>query len=276
MANLSKDKEALKPNPHPYAIKTTSTALLSRSNSSSQSARPIHSYIPSPSPSPTRSRPSQRQYGYSHGSGHRYSRSLTGESPRPLPVPPSPSPTKQLYTSGHGHSPSFDVDLPANPKLWTPSQLATYLATALRVRSGESLQLPAPVARDIAAFVKTSKITGKEFLRFNEQDLNEYVMLLRRADLGVDISLAMASTSCGRPLSLQHRVLSGRMFLKAVFGDSVTVTSMVLPARILLLGTTSNMTLLRPPRLSTSIDLTQTTTSSILPFNPMLNIRWTT
>ncbi|KAJ8692175.1 hypothetical protein PTI98_009512 [Pleurotus ostreatus] len=201
MANLSKDKEALKPNPHPYAIKTTSTALLSRSNSSSQSARPIHNYIPSPSPSPTRSRPSQRQYGYSHGSGHRYSRSLTGESPRPLPVPPSPSPTKQLYTSGHGHSPSFDVDLPANPKLWTPSQLATYLATALRVRSGESLQLPAPVARDIAAFVKTSKITGKEFLRFNEQDLNDY---------GINKLWSTALFAASR--TLRQNVLKGRIW----------------------------------------------------------------
>ncbi|KAF9499954.1 hypothetical protein BDN71DRAFT_1502447 [Pleurotus eryngii] len=201
MANLSKDKDVLKPNPHPYAIKTTSTALLSRSNSSSQSARPIHSYIPSPSPSPTRSRPSQRQYGYSHGSGHRYSRSLTGDSPRPLPVPPSPSPTKQLYTSGHGHSPSFDVDLPANPKLWTPSQLATYLATALRVRSGESLQLPAPVARDIAAFVKTSKITGKEFLRFNEQDLNDY---------GINQLWSTALFAASR--TLRQNVLKGRIW----------------------------------------------------------------
>ncbi|KAJ8523109.1 hypothetical protein ONZ45_g381 [Pleurotus djamor] len=191
-------KDVLKPNPHPYAIKTTSTALLSRSNSSSQSARPVHSYIPSPSPSPTRTRVGHRQFGYGHLHGHRYSRSLTSESPRPLPVPPSPSPTKQL---GHGHSPSFDVDLPANPKLWTPSQLATYLATALRVRSGESLQLPTPVARDIAAFVRNSKITGKEFLRFNEQDLNNY---------GINKLWSSALLAASR--TLRQNVLKGRIW----------------------------------------------------------------
>ena len=70
-------------------------------------------------------------------------------------------------------------DLPDNPKLWTPSQLATYLATALRMTSNgkpgdiESIGLPPLVAKDIAAFAKGARIGGRTFLRLNEEDLEQ-------------------------------------------------------------------------------------------------------
>ncbi|KAL0945284.1 hypothetical protein HGRIS_000792 [Hohenbuehelia grisea] len=194
----SPTKEALRPNPHPYAIKTTSTGLLSRSNSTSSSSKPSHHYIPSPSPSPSR-------IHHRQGSTHRYSKSLT-EQPRPLPAPPSPSPTKQLFGFGygqgsHGHSPSIDVDLPANPKLWTPSQLASYLATALRVRSGDALQLPAPVARDIAAFVRDARITGKVFLRITDNELEDF-----------GVNKLWASALLGASRTLRQNILKGRIW----------------------------------------------------------------
>jgi len=192
---ISPTKDALKPNAHPYPIKTTSTGLLSRSNSSPQHHSHHNSsyyYVPSPSPSPTRSHPSPGLSGRAHG--HQYSKSLSSDQPLPLPIPPSfpspspsPSPTNQFNTPSPHRSKRADTlpslptpppstaatleDLPPNPKTWTPSQLSAYLATALRIKSGEALNLPLPVARDIATFVKQSKITGKSFLRFNESDL---------------------------------------------------------------------------------------------------------
>ena len=195
------------PNSHPYAIKTTSTGLLTRSNSSSQNVHVSRHYYVPPSPtarkqeesvhSPQIPSPSRRT--------HRLSKSLSGadsfESPnkRPLPTPPprpsvfpsyEPSVIPEQWTTPkrpkRGETllftaPDLNVtpvkleDLPTNPKLWTPSQLSSYLTTALRVRSGEAMSLPLPVARDIATFVKESKINGRLFLRLCEQDLDQSV-----------------------------------------------------------------------------------------------------
>jgi hypothetical protein len=184
---------AHKPNPHPYAVKTTSTALLSRSNSSHNSQAPKTHYVPlSPGPSPTR--PSQKAHG------HRYSKSLSDESPSPLPIPvganklATASTSTPLYPAPLGRSKRADTlpsvrsetivtlappleDLPSNPKQWTPAQLSSYLITALRVRSGETMSLPLLVARDIANFVRERGMTGKAFLRATETDLEESVQL---------------------------------------------------------------------------------------------------
>lgn len=157
----------VKPNPHPYSIKTTSTALLSRSNSTNASSNGhSHHYIPS-NPSPTNSHIRSNSSAYR---GHRYSRSLSDDIPRPLPLPPSP--TKLAEPSNP--QPFEDNFEDQNPKRWTPYQLSAYLATALRVKSGESLEsLPAPIAKDIANFVREARITGKAFLRLSEADLDE-------------------------------------------------------------------------------------------------------
>ena len=87
-------------------------------------------------------------------------------------------PTFPLSTPTLSAPPSVD-DLPENPKLWTPSQLAIYLTTALRMTSNgkpgeiESIGLPPLVAKDIASFVKGARIGGRVFLRLNEDDLNQ-------------------------------------------------------------------------------------------------------
>ena len=196
---------ALKPNPHPYAIKTSSTGALARSNSSSAAPSVRHHYVPSPSVrSPER--PSSR----SEYRGHRYSTSISRssdrlqlsptrsdrslsedsasglESPAPLPAPgprrlkrAETLPTVDTATAANiaafaaGVTAQSSVeDLPSNPKVWTPVQLSSYLVRALRVRAatGESA-IAGPVARDIAAWVRTQAITGRVFLRWTEEDL---------------------------------------------------------------------------------------------------------
>ncbi|KAL0060188.1 hypothetical protein AAF712_013035 [Marasmius tenuissimus] len=202
--------EQLRPNPHPYAIKTTSTALLSRSNSAS-SKHTKHHYIPSTPPS-----------------RHRTTSSASNiEIPRPLPIPP-PSPSDSEGGEGNPHTgppPSHQPrrlkrsetttgtppapspiaapltleELPPNPKQWTPSQLSIYLATALRI-SGPG-ELPAPVANDIARFVRERKITGRVFLRLSEEELEAY---------GMNKLWRTALLSASR--TLRQNVLKGRIW----------------------------------------------------------------
>ncbi|KAG7444646.1 uncharacterized protein BT62DRAFT_995167 [Guyanagaster necrorhizus] len=219
----SPTKEALRPNAHPYPIKTTSTGVLTRSNSnaSPQQQSTAHHYVPSSSPGPSRSNSSPKL----NGRGHRYSRSLSSDLPRPLPIPP-PSPSHSIGdvfsdSTSEGSSdrkpkrsetlptppgvgprrlPALD-DLPTNPKSWTPSQLSLYLSTTLKVRSGETLQLPAPVAQDIATFVRESRITGRSFLHMKEEDLEQF-----------QINKLWRSALLSASRSLRQNVLKGRIW----------------------------------------------------------------
>ncbi|KAF9526331.1 hypothetical protein CPB83DRAFT_908443 [Crepidotus variabilis] len=180
------------PNAHPYAIRTSSTAILSRSNSTSSNASVgAHHYIPS-SPSPAATK--HAAVKHHRPSRHRYSRSLTSDNPQPLPPPPSgvsPSPTREMFSeepevyddtptrrnqraetlpSSVG-APVQHVDLPDDPKSWTPSQVSTYLSSTLRAGSAN---LPGPVAKDIATFIRERRITGRIFLRLSEDDLIQF------------------------------------------------------------------------------------------------------
>lgn len=62
-----------------------------------------------------------------------------------------------------------------------PSQLSTYLSTALRISSPEPSEnpeeviLPAQLVTEIAKFVRDSKINGRMFLRLNDEDLDRCV-----------------------------------------------------------------------------------------------------
>lgn len=223
------------PNRYPYAIKTTSSAILTRSNSTGYAASHQHVYIPNtPSPGGTTAK-------------HRHSKSdLSRPSPRPLPIPPSleSSPTKNY--KGHGYTsseelvfPSVSVraradtlpstpnppppspvkvdELPSNPRVWTTSQLASYLITALRVRSGEVLPLPLQVAKDIAAFVKEARLNGRSFLRLNEQDLES---------MGINNLWREALLNASR--NLRQNVLKGRIW---GIEDDANESSRVLPYR---------------------------------------------
>ncbi|KAI1792113.1 hypothetical protein LXA43DRAFT_972705 [Ganoderma leucocontextum] len=235
----SKKDPALKPNPHPYAIKTTSTALLTRSNSSGYNVNATHHYYIPTSPNNSRSdsgkvhRPTRSLNSVPESPGR--------EAPRPLPIPPELDNTQARRDGNAGSGgyvsadevvskaprrprrsetlpiislpspalsapPSID-DLPENPKMWTPSQLATYLTTALRMTSGgktgdiEPIGLPALVAKDIATFVKSARIGGRTFLRLNEEDLESLGMNKKWRD-----ALLVAARN------LRQNVLKGRIW----------------------------------------------------------------
>ncbi|KAF8799060.1 hypothetical protein BYT27DRAFT_7176555 [Phlegmacium glaucopus] len=189
------------PNPHPYAIKTTSTALLSR-NSSSSTPSTAHNYIPPSSPSPS---PTQTGFGGERRySRHRYSRSLTSELPRPLPAPPSATapgddddtPRRRVQRT---YSLPQEIEIPEDPKRWTPAEVSMYLTANLNAGGGHDL--PTPVARDIATFVRDKKITGKSFLRLNEVDLEEY-----------GINQLWRTTLVNASRALRRNVLQGRIW----------------------------------------------------------------
>ncbi|KAH9918923.1 uncharacterized protein BXZ73DRAFT_52673 [Epithele typhae] len=234
----SKKDPSLKPNPHPYAIKTTSTGILTRSNSSGYNVNASHHYyIP---PSPTHHRSDSKGHRATK-SLTLVPESPSRESPRPLPIPPDLDhtvnrrdgsgsssgyvsadevsrqaprrpkraetlPVFPLPTPALPAPPSAD-DLPDNPKLWTPSQLATYLVTALRMTSNgkpgeiESIGLPTMVAKDIATFVKGARIGGRTFLRLTEEDLEQ---------LGMNKKWRTALLAAAR--NLRQNVLKGRIW----------------------------------------------------------------
>ncbi|OSC96956.1 hypothetical protein PYCCODRAFT_1448255 [Trametes coccinea BRFM310] len=235
----NKKDSALKPNPHPYAIKTTSTALLTRSNTSGYNVNATRHYYVPLSPNATRSEASRGHRASKSLTS--MSESPTREAPRPLPIPPALDVSRDRRTpTGNGGyvsadeatsvprqrprrsetlpviplpaagslapPPSID-ELPDNPKLWTPSQLATYLTSALRVTSNgkpgevESIGLPPLVAKDIAAFVKSARIGGRTFLRMNEEDLEA---------LGMNKKWRQALLAALR--NLRQNVLKGRIW----------------------------------------------------------------
>ncbi|CAE6381826.1 unnamed protein product [Rhizoctonia solani] len=143
--------------------------------------------------------PSIRRHSQSRG--HMHSKSMNSkETPPPLPLPTEVSDTG--YTSNNEYSDNRTEavirqwrmkrsqtdpglfggsmerreplpSLPDNPRIWTPSQLAQYLLTALRFKSSEAVSLPKPVAQDIANFVVKCKLNGRVFLRLQERDIEE-------------------------------------------------------------------------------------------------------
>lgn len=215
------------PNAHPYAIQTSSTAILSRSNSTSAHASVgPHHYIPM-SPSPTS--PNHSPTKVHRPSRHRYSRSLTSDQPPSLPPPPGMNQTQDNTPRNRGHRadtlPSSaglslqNLDLPDDPKSWTPPQLSMYLSAALR--TGDA-NLPAPVAKDIARFVNERSITGKTFLRFSEDDLLQYVPFLA-CYLNPHINQTDSeSINSGVQLYSLHPASYARQFCVAGYGGSVT------------------------------------------------------
>ncbi|KAL8277201.1 hypothetical protein RQP46_010374 [Phenoliferia psychrophenolica] len=74
-----------------------------------------------------------------------------------LPMFPPPEPTS---TSRAGMSLE---DLPSNPKLWMPSHLSVYISHAL--------DLHPLLEQDITAFIRTSRLSGRAFLRLRDDDM---------------------------------------------------------------------------------------------------------
>ncbi|PWN51755.1 hypothetical protein IE53DRAFT_385877 [Violaceomyces palustris] len=58
------------------------------------------------------------------------------------------------------------AQLPKNPKQWTPSQVALYLSHVLGL-------VPKPIVEDVTAYVRTSRMGGRTFLRLSDKDLEQ-------------------------------------------------------------------------------------------------------
>ncbi|CAE6516104.1 unnamed protein product [Rhizoctonia solani] len=161
-----------------------------------------HTIIPDTSPvvaSP--SAPNLQRHSQSRG--HRHSKSMNSkEAPPPLPLPIEVLDAGYVSNNEYSNNRTEAVirqwrmkrsetdpglsgrsienreplpALPDNPRIWTPSQLAQYLLTALRFKGNksEAVSVPKPVAQDIANFVIKHKLNGRVFLRLQDGDIEE-------------------------------------------------------------------------------------------------------
>ncbi|KAH7341754.1 hypothetical protein B0J17DRAFT_647769 [Rhizoctonia solani] len=141
---------------------------------------------------------------HSQSREHRHSKSMNlKETPPPLPLPTEALDTGYMSNNEYSDNRTEAVirqwrmkrsetdpglsgrsvekretlpSLPDNPRIWTPSQLAQYLLTALRFKgnkSSEGVSVPKPVAQDIANFVVKHKLNGRVFLRLQDRDIEE-------------------------------------------------------------------------------------------------------
>jgi hypothetical protein len=92
-----------------------------------------------------------------------------------------------------------------------------YLSSALRLKGGASI--PAPVAKDIAAFALREKLTGRAFLKLSDENLAASVSPLQWP-LVLTLTIAWESTNCGVKLYCPLLVLCERRFSKVVSGAS--------------------------------------------------------
>ncbi|KAK4683726.1 hypothetical protein P7C73_g6502, partial [Tremellales sp. Uapishka_1] len=141
---------------HPYLIQTTSSSLLTRSNSS-----------PSQPPANlSRHRPSRSMSSLAGVEERR-----AGEAEAEPRVPQGGGGMKRS-----GTLPDFlkekgkeekELDLPINPKLWSPSELAQYIVYTLRTGGpdGTGQVLPAPLVEDIKTWVLRQQVTGRMFVK---------------------------------------------------------------------------------------------------------------
>ncbi|KAK4705117.1 hypothetical protein P7C70_g1088, partial [Phenoliferia sp. Uapishka_3] len=63
------------------------------------------------------------------------------------------------------------ADLPTNPKLWMPSHLSVYLA--------HTLNLHRELEKDITSFVRSSRLSGRGFLRLRDDDMESMGINIR-------------------------------------------------------------------------------------------------
>lgn len=71
------------------------------------------------------------------------------------------------------------ANLPHNPKAWLPSQVALYLTHVLGL-------VPRPVVEDVTAYVRSSRMGGRAFLRLSESDLERQGLNLKWRKLMVE------------------------------------------------------------------------------------------
>ncbi|GAA5866289.1 hypothetical protein JCM1840_004070 [Sporobolomyces johnsonii] len=119
-----------------------------------------------------------------------------------LPVFPREK-EEDVYKKDHSVTAEELEALPPNPKLWLPSHLSIYLSHALSLH-------PA-LSTDITAFIRTSRLSGRTFLRLRDADLEE---------LGVNVRWRAALNEAREKLRME--ALGGRV-LWGFEGASVPV-----------------------------------------------------
>ncbi|KAL7418877.1 hypothetical protein Q5752_006561 [Cryptotrichosporon argae] len=150
---------------HPYPIRTTASSLLTRSNSSpTQPLDGMYRHRPSRSMSSLSSVSASSVSSGEDGRGvdkdRDRRRSAGGERiKRSRPVP--------AFLAERATTVAAEPALPLNPKDWSPSELALYLAHVLRTGGpdGAGPTLPPAVVADIRTWVMRSQVTGRTFLR---------------------------------------------------------------------------------------------------------------
>ena len=143
-----------------------------------------------------------------------------------MPAPPSTAPAPGGFNENddtprrkiqRAYSLPHEIDLPDDPKRWTPTEVSLYLAASLNATGG-GYDLPTSVARDISTFVKDKKITGKIFLRLNEVNLAESVLfdaflfLLLDKNYRYGINQLWRTTLIDASRSLRRKVSHGRVW----------------------------------------------------------------
>ncbi|EST04977.1 hypothetical protein PSEUBRA_005778 [Kalmanozyma brasiliensis GHG001] len=71
------------------------------------------------------------------------------------------------------------ANLPHNPKVWLPSQVALYLTHVLGL-------VPRPVVEDVTAYVRSSRMGGRAFLRLSEKELERQGLNLKWRKLMIE------------------------------------------------------------------------------------------
>ncbi|ORY25188.1 hypothetical protein BCR39DRAFT_545010 [Naematelia encephala] len=163
-------------NYHPYLIQSTSSSLLTRSNSS---PAPPANYLGKHKSSRSMSslaHKTQDQDGAQEEDRGGYTGTPTSRRSLDSPSRPMMLPRSGTFPSLPIESSSRDklgsvVELPLDPKSWTPSELARYLAQTLRTGGidGTSQVLPAPLVEDIKSWVLRHQVTGRKFIRGNSE-----------------------------------------------------------------------------------------------------------
>lgn len=64
-----------------------------------------------------------------------------------------------------------ELGLPQNPKYWSPTNLSLYIGTVLSAKRGGPL--PDHVLRDLQIYIIREKMTGRQFMRLSDLDLQE-------------------------------------------------------------------------------------------------------
>ncbi|WWC58285.1 uncharacterized protein I303_100823 [Kwoniella dejecticola CBS 10117] len=163
-------------NYHPYLIHSSASSLLTRTNSSPAQPASPNNYHRS-----SRSMSSLNHILENTDEKQKEDRRRSMESPQPklssnLKSGAGARPgvrrsgTLPEFLSNAGKSnlkENKEIDLPLNPKTWTPSELAQYLGYTLRTGGPEATGhiLPAPLVEDIKSWVLRQRVSGRDFLK---------------------------------------------------------------------------------------------------------------